>query len=84
MARFRGNPEEGEGRFQRQEVRPSTAFDSDSFRTVEVGTHRVIVGCPKGKFEGGRCTVGTKAQAVLHPKDMGNPCPFCAITKAVG
>lgn len=39
-----------------------------SFRTVVVGAHRVTTCCPKaGKFSNNRCSVGTRAQTILHP-----------------
>jgi hypothetical protein len=38
------------------------------FRTVTVGGHRVIIGCPKAHLKGGRCPVATVATSILHPK----------------
>ena len=36
-----------------------------------VGEHRAVVGCPRGEWdrEAGRRRVGTRAQAVLHPRE---------------
>jgi hypothetical protein len=41
-------------------------YDPKSFRIIninEAGTIRAIVGCPKGKFKNGKCSVGTEIQA---------------------
>lgn len=52
----------------RKQVKPVTAFDPRSFRVKDVGRKgytKLVVGCPKGKFKKGRCTVGTQTQSIL-------------------
>lgn len=41
-------------------------------RTVTVGGHRIVVGCPVPTHKG-RCPVGTVATSLLHPKAEKNP-----------
>lgn len=67
------NPQGPRSRFAHQRTVPPGRFDRRSFRTVRSGRHRVVVGCPKGKWDAGRrrCRVGMRAQSILHPK--GNP-----------
>jgi len=50
-------------------------FDPKSFRVVEVkkGT-TLVVACPKHKFKGGVCLVGTRAQSMLKRK-VDSECP---------
>lgn len=43
-------------------------FDSGSFRTIDIDVNRgikAIVGCPKGKYSGGKCSVGVQVQSYL-------------------
>lgn len=45
-------------------------FDPDSLRTIDITTGvRAIVGCPKGKYERGHCTVGVQVQSYLFDKN---------------
>ena len=67
-------PIEKKGRYIRERLRSPEEFHKGTLRTVKVGDHRIIVGCPKRKdrkkveiIEGMRCPVGTEAQAILHP-----------------
>lgn len=67
-------PFERKGNFVRQRIKDPADFDSRSLRTIvredeEGDTHKIVVGCPKGKYDAksGRCEVGTQAQAILHP-----------------
>lgn len=49
-------------------------YDQNSMRTIEIDTDRgikAIIGCPKGKFEGEKCQVGTEVQSYLFSKDQG-------------
>jgi hypothetical protein len=57
--------------FRHERLHPPGQFDRRSFRVLTQGAHRVIVGCPKGKWDPRlkACKVGTVAQAILHPKD---------------
>lgn len=47
-------------------------FDPRSFRTISTGRRgrKVVIGCPKGRWSAmtRRCSVGTRAQALLRPK----------------
>lgn len=45
-------------------------FDPRSFRTIKSGRARVVVACPRGKYQprNRRCAVGTKSVAVLTGK----------------
>ena len=48
---------------------PKSRFDSRSFRWVLSGRGRILVGCPRGKWQprAQRCSVGTRAYKVLMP-----------------
>jgi hypothetical protein len=55
-------------------------FDPKSFRTIQRGrgkhSVRLVLGCPKGHWDGTRCDVGMRAQTVLRP--LTNPkCSVC-------
>jgi hypothetical protein len=62
--------------WRRERIKDPNKFDKRSFRTIRRGDHLVIVGCPKGKWRGGRCTTAMEVQAILHPKTEKNPCRF--------
>lgn len=50
------------------------ALDPESMRTIDIDADKgikAIVGCPKGKFEGGKCQNGTVVQSYLFGKDKG-------------
>lgn len=53
------------GRFCERIVTPKRAFDRRSFRWKKSGRAWVLVGCPRGKWRGESCGVGTKAHVVL-------------------
>jgi len=61
-----------EGKYNHKVVEPKGKFDDDSFRTVPSGKKgtKVVVGCPKGKWDDSaeRCKVGTQAHKILEPK----------------
>jgi len=61
------------GRFCEKKVASKSSFAPRSFRWKKSGRARVLVGCPKGKFKNGVCSVGTRAYAVLV-KSKGS-CP---------
>ena len=45
------------------------SFDPDSFRTIDITSGiQAVIGCPKGKYEGGKCTVGMETQSFLFDK----------------
>lgn len=46
-------------------------YDKDSMRTIVVSEEKgikAIIGCPKGKFKDGKCTVGTEVLSYLFDK----------------
>lgn len=64
-----------------EKVHPKEYFDPESFRTLcpqcpqarcalcppeFACATRIIVGCPKGHFKGGRCEVGTEPHVIYH------------------
>lgn len=52
--------------------RSPDSFDPDSLRTITVDADagiKAVVGCPKGKYSAGKCTVGTQVQSYLFSKD---------------
>lgn len=55
------------------------SFDRRSFRWVRRGKHRILVGCPRGKWNNKtkRCKVGTRAYKKFSPA-RGNTCPVGA------
>lgn len=58
-----------------QRLEAPSRFDKRSFRTVRRKGHVITIGCPKGKWTGRRCSVGTRAQRILHPAGEGK-CPI--------
>lgn len=57
-------------KFKHKRLVSPKKFAKKSLRTIKRGRKRIIVGCPKGKYDVKRkvCRVGTRAQAVLTPK----------------
>ena len=50
-------------------IRNPGYFDKKSFRIITFGEGiKATIGCPRGKFKAGKCTVGTKIQKLLFPK----------------
>lgn len=48
------------------------AFDPKSYRTITIKKGiKAIVGCPKGKYVGGRCKVGMRVKSYLFSKSAG-------------
>lgn len=62
--------------FCERKAAPRSAFDPRSFRWVKRGKAKILVGCPRGKWDpkAERCKVGTRAYAVLSPAKAG-ACP---------
>ena len=60
----------GTGDFVSERVSESGEFDPDGFRTETQADHRIVIGCPAGEWDARfrECAVGTRAQAVLHPR----------------
>lgn len=55
----------------RVRVREPSQFDKRSFRSHPIGRSgctRIIVACPRGKYRGGKCSVGMKTQAYRFKK----------------
>ncbi len=49
-------------------------YEKDSMRTIEIDAAdgiKAVIGCPKGNFSGGKCTVGTEVQSYLFAKEKG-------------
>ena len=68
---FKITVEEGD-QYWRVRIKDPDYFDPNSLRTIDIndaGTIRAIIGCPKGKFSGGKCSVGTEVQAYLFDVD---------------
>lgn len=84
-----GNPLATRGKsrakYQHRRLKAPGKLDQRSLRTVRSGAARVIVGCPKGKYEPRkkRCKVGTRAKAVLKLKRKRNPAPPAELGAAV-
>lgn len=57
------------GDFYHCVINPKDKFDRKSFRTLVRGTHRIVIGCPKGHYDERkkRCKIGTMAQKILKP-----------------
>lgn len=60
-----------DSKFIHEQVAPKERYDVRSFRTKVIDGHRIITGCPVGKYlpRSKRCKVAIEAQAILHPKD---------------
>ena len=49
-------------------------YDKDSMRTIDIDATegiKAVMGCPKGNFIGGKCSVGTQVQSYLFAKEKG-------------
>ncbi len=48
---------------------PKASFDPRSFRTIKRGAAKILIGCPKGKWNAKTktCKVGTRAYEVMTP-----------------
>jgi len=66
------------GSFCERSVAPRRRFDRRSFRWVRSGKNWVLIGCQKGKWKRGRCSIGTRAVKVLA-KSAG----ACAVGRRV-
>ena len=52
----------------------SDKYDKDSMRTIDIDSAKgikAVIGCPKGNFRGGKCSVGTEVQSFLFAKEKG-------------
>lgn len=61
-------PREVTENFIRRRVLAKRGCAKGSFRTVKRGATRIVVCCPRGKWRGGRCTVGMRAQSILRKR----------------
>lgn len=67
---FAGDPWEETENSIRSGHRDKGVFDPDSFRTIELTEGvKAVVACPKGKFIGGKCQVGTQVQTYIFDKN---------------
>lgn len=66
-------------RYKRQRVRAQAYFDRRSLHVVQQGTHKLIVGCPRGFYDPLTKHYGkaSEVQAVLHPLNEQSPCDTC-------
>lgn len=55
------------GRFCRARKVSPAKFDPRSFRIIRRGKIQIVIGCPRGKWKSGRCSVGTRAQSIRYP-----------------
>lgn len=64
------------GTFCEKITNPKRKFDARSFRWITSGHAKILIGCPKGKWQPRKqhCTVGTKAYVILTPA-KGKRCP---------
>ncbi len=55
-------------------IEPKEAFDRRSFRWVKSGEGRILIGCPKGKWDARSesCRVGTRAHEVVVAQKSGH------------
>lgn len=68
-------------RYLHERLKSKSKFDSRSFRTKTSGSHRLVMGCPVGKYNSRtkQCSVKMQAQSLLHPKSE-----FDATLKNIG
>ena len=60
----------------RKRIEPPGKFDKKSLRIKKVSNKtQIVVGCPKGKFHSGRCSVGMKLQSLRKRKLSSGGCP---------
>lgn len=71
--RYAKNPRSKKAKFYHKKLKAAHAFARKSFRTIRIGKHGKLmrVGCAKGKYKRGRCSVGMRAQGLLTPKYVG-------------
>ncbi len=49
-------------------------YDKDSMRTINIDEAKgikAVIGCPKGHFANGKCSVGTQVMSYLFAKNKG-------------
>jgi hypothetical protein len=69
--RITGDPWEETEEYIRSGHRSTGDFEPDSLRTIDISKDegiKAIIGCPKGKYEDGKCSVGTEVQSYLFDK----------------
>lgn len=73
MPKVEEKPEpETEGDYVIIRVKDPDQFDPDSFRTIDISADEGIkatVGCPKGNYSEGKCSVGMEVQRYLFDKE---------------
>ena len=65
--------DETENSFRIRQVDPGR-FDPKSFRTITLSEKEgisAVIACPRGKYQSGRCTVGTRTQSYIFSKAKG-------------
>jgi len=67
--RIAGDPWEETEDYVRSGHRSSSDFDPDSMRTIEITAGiKALIGCPRGKYKNGKCSVGTEVQSYLFDR----------------
>lgn len=69
------NPYGPRSRFKHERLEAPGHFDSRSFRVKRSGRAEVVTACPKGKWDAKRkrCRAGTRAQALMTPRNPRVP-----------
>jgi hypothetical protein len=72
----RRNPYSSKSKYCHERVEDPKKFDKRSFRTVQSGKHKIVIGCPKGSYDSKTktCRIGTRIQKIEHPAGEGK-CP---------
>jgi hypothetical protein len=67
-------PQGPNAKYVHKDLRPKSMFAKGSYRTIAIGgDKKMIVGCPKGHWDGRRCGVGMKGKTMLLPNYPNNP-----------
>ncbi len=61
------NPYSSHAKYKHKELVPMSEFDPNSIRTIRRGKYLFRIGCPKGHWSHGRCSVGTRVVSELIP-----------------
>lgn len=74
--RLRVEMRSGKAMYCRMRLVDPAEFAKGSLRTISVGKGtKMVVGCMKGQFHRGRCSVGVRAQNIMKRKLSSGKCP---------
>ena len=61
----------------RKRIKDPKKFDKKSFRVKSNKKTKVVIGCPKGKYDSASntCKVGTRVQSIMKKKNKDGTCP---------